>query len=213
MKRWLIYIFLGCSFSMAMAHQADISTTMLLEKSDNNWVLQIRASLTAFQYEVKEEYGDDAYQTPEEFQNLVIQHVKSNLFILFNQQDTAIIQDAFVKLGHETQVVFTLSGVPETINSAYIKNSSFKDIHRNQSALMVLKKDFPKKHFVLNDANGHAASLIVNDSTFQVVLAEKARGTASSSLLIIGFMLVVAVGGGVHFFKSSRQKHVIQALN
>ena len=37
----------------AKAHQADVSTTMLVEKEDNSWVLQISASLTAFQHEIQ----------------------------------------------------------------------------------------------------------------------------------------------------------------
>ncbi|MCF8244262.1 MAG: hypothetical protein K9J37_05610 [Saprospiraceae bacterium] len=47
-----------------------------------------------------------------------------------------------MQLGHETSVVFELAGVPENFSEISVKNSSFKDISRNQSALIVLKKGF-----------------------------------------------------------------------
>lgn len=164
---FVLLILLGC-FSGADAHQPDVSATMLVEKENNQWILQINASLTAYQHEIKEKYTDTGYSTPEEFKELVIKHLSENLIVLFNNQDTAVLQRATVKLGHETMAAFQVIGVPDSIKSLYVKNSSFKSIHRNQCALVLLKKGFSRKQFVLNDKNAHAVNLIVDNAAFEL---------------------------------------------
>lgn len=193
MIKWFIALGLfSCSWA-AQAHQADISTTMIIERDNNQWVVQISAALTAFQYEIKTHYGDSAYATPEAFQELVISHLKDNVSLSFNGKDTARIEHAYVKLGHETNVVFEISGVPADIRSADIRNSSFKDIHRNQSALVLLKKGFSKQQFLLKDANQHTANLVVNGKAFQLAVAKAGNPGLALWLLVPG-LLILATG-------------------
>ncbi|MFK8101108.1 MAG: DUF6702 family protein [Saprospiraceae bacterium] len=148
------------------AHQVDISTTMLVEKEAGTWILQITAALTAFEYEVHRHYSDTAYTTPKEFEELLVRHVRENLILDFNHEQEIIWQNALVKLGHETTVRFELSNVPTDIQTIAVKNASFKNIHRNQSALVLLKKGMTKKQFVLNNANEHKVSLQVEATNF-----------------------------------------------
>lgn len=140
-------------------HQPEISSTMLVEKENGKWILQVRAALTAFEYAIETHYGKDAYKTPEEFNALVIRHLSENLSITFNKNEVIELQNGQVKLGHETNAIFELSNVPKKIKKVMVTNSAFKDIHDNQSALIVLKKGFGKSQFILNNKNKHTARL------------------------------------------------------
>lgn len=149
----------------ANAHRTDVSTIMLIEKENGTWVLQISASLTAFQQEIRTHFSETPYKTPEEFQQMVLEHLKNNLQISFNNEDISFGKGA-VKLGHETMAVFEVFGIPSDIKSARITNSAFKDISRNQSSLLLLKEGFNKEHFVLNNDNQHTLTLKVDGNEF-----------------------------------------------
>jgi hypothetical protein len=195
-------LFLGILFFSwsAKAHQPDVSTTMLIERENNTWVLQISASLTAFQQEVRTHFSETPYKTPAAFKEMVLTHVKNTLDIKLNNMVDISFGKGSVILGHETKVVFEIFGIPADIQSLYVKNEVFKDIHRSQSALVISKDGFTKEHFVLNDANNHTFELEVKGNAFvaiadtkndEVVTSE--ASFTSSSLLIIGFGILGAL--------------------
>ncbi len=178
MKGFLKYLFLCWLISIsigASAHSPDVSTTLIVEESDDHWVLQIRAALTAFEYEVEYHFGAESYATPEEFQELVIQHVQKQTSIYANEIDQVQLLDGVVKLGHETSVTFKLTGIPSELKLLELTNASFKEIPRNQSALMLLKKGFEKNQFRLDRNNQHKARLKISESKFELekFVAEK----------------------------------------
>lgn len=150
----------------ANAHQPDISSTILSEQENTKWILQVRSALTAFEYEIKTHFGDSSFSTPEEFGELVISHMQRNISIISNGDIQAQLTNGKIKLGHETNVVFEVKNIPTNIKSFDITNSGFKDISRNQSALIVVKKGFEKQQFILNNNNDHSVNLIVDNSKF-----------------------------------------------
>ena len=170
------------------AHQADISTTMLVEKENGTWVLQISSSLTAFQHEIRTHFAETPYETPEEFQQMVIEHIKNNLQLSFNDSQNITLGKGDVRLGHETKVVFQVFGIPSDIKSVLVKNTVFDAIHRSQSALVLLKEGFNKEQFVLNDANNHTMELQVNGNEFAEVEEN------NTSLISAGLLLIVIAG-------------------
>ena len=188
MKKYLLLLIVLFS-SLSFAHNPNTSTTMLVEKENNTWVLQISASLTAFQQEIKTHFAETPYKTPEEFQQMVIEHIKNNLNIVFNDSQTITLSKGIVKLGHETKVVFEISGVPLDIKSVFITNSTFKDIYKNQSGLLVLKAGFKKEHFILNNKNSHTLKLIAGDDKF--VVEEKKESSFSTTIVYISLALVL----------------------
>lgn len=188
MKNYLLVLIVLFS-SLSFAHNPNTSTTMLVEKENNTWVLQISASLTAFQQEIKTHFAETPYKTPEEFQQMVIEHIKNNLNIVFNDSQTITLSKGIVKLGHETKVVFEISGVPLDIKSVFITNSAFKDIYKNQSGLLVLKAGFKKEHFILNNKNSHTLKLIAGDDKF--VVEEKKESSFSTTIVYISLALVL----------------------
>ncbi|MGB5434828.1 MAG: hypothetical protein WBM98_02975 [Maribacter sp.] len=195
MKKYMLPL-VAFWFSIAsFAHNPDVSTIMLVEKENNVWVLQISASLTAFQHEVRTHFDETPYKSPEEFQKMVLEHIKNNLEISFNNNREITLGQGIVKLGHETNVVFEVSGIPSEINSVWVENNVFKDISRNQSALFLFKEGFTKEQFVLDNANGHTLALEVRGNKFVVVGTSKASffspyfGLFFIGLLGIGFLL------------------------
>lgn len=168
LKFFILVALMGAS-AIAKAHQPDLSTALLVEQNEGKWVLQIRSSLTAFEYEIENAFGKKAYQTPEEFMALVKTHLKKNIAIELDNSQAVTLQNGQVKLGHETSVTFEISQMPNKFHALSFRNSSFKNISRNQSAFMVFKKDFSKDQFILNNDNQHTVDLMINGNRFETV--------------------------------------------
>lgn len=165
--RVFLTIMLSVLFSFNVkAHDPSYSSTILIEQEDGSWVLQIHSALTAFEHEVHTNYGKDSYKTPEEFNNLVIQHLLKNLSIKSNSKNTVTFKNGYVKLGHESSAVFEVVGIPKKVTKVLFTNSSFKDVHHNQNTLIISKKGFKKQNFLLNDSNQHSVELKVSKSQF-----------------------------------------------
>ena len=204
-----IVVFLGFLFFSitTKAHQPDISTTMLVEKADNTWILQIRASLTAFQQEIKTHFADTPYKTPEEFKAMVLEHITNNLQVIFNEEDESItLKNGYVKLGHETNVVFEISGIPTDIKNIEVKNSSFNDIYKSQSALVILKEGYSKERFILNNKNNYTLKLKTIGNKFIDFQSDK---TNKSSYPLIVLLLIGVMVLGIVFQKKYKRKKVI----
>lgn len=176
------------------AHQPDISSTILVEQSENVWVLQVRAALTAFEYVVEERFGADAYATPEEFRELVVDYVTENVSVRYNDAELAPLKDGGVKLGHEASVTFRVTGIPEDARSLAVSNTTFSNISRNQSALMVLKEGFAKKQFMLDNTNAHTAKLKLSNADFVLVAPGAERSAYLFPLLLIVALLAAVLG-------------------
>ena len=189
-KYFLIQCFLCITLSIN-AHSPDLSSTLLVEESEAKWILQVRAALTAFEYEIENHFGISAYSTPEEFQDLVVPHMTKHILIRTNENKIAKLKNGIVKLGHETSVTFEVMEIPSTFNGIIVTNSSFQTIPRNQSALIVLKKGFDKNQFKLDNNNNHTANLIVNNSKFEMVTAfvEASRFYQSLSMVLGGVLI------------------------
>ena len=190
------------------AHQTETSTTMLVENENKTWVVQISAALTAFQQEIKMHYSETPYKTPEEFKEMVLEYVKRNLEIKLNDNERITLSEGMVKLGHETKVVFEVFGVPQDLKSVFIKNETFKDIHRNQSVLVILKEGFDKKQFILKEANNHQLKLETDGIKFKEV--EEQQISISSLNIILILAVLLAIG---FLFHSIAERKKIRTVN
>ena len=177
--RILILFFALLGTVTASAHQADLSTTMLVERADGAWELHLIASLTAFQYEVQTHYGEDAYATPEAFEELVVEHLQRTIAVRFENREAVTLTPIRVALGHETRVAFSLTGVPETVAGVEVTNTAFADIHRNKSALVVIRPNAEQQHFELTAENGHTAAWGSTPSSPVVALSLSVLGLAA----------------------------------
>ena len=192
MKR-IIIVFSFVFFSiLTKAHQSNISTTMLVEKENNVWILQVRASLTAFQQEIKTNFADTPYKTPEEFKEMVLIHLRNNLKIVLNGEHI-ILEKGFVKLGHETNVVFNVINMPTTIKNLKITNTAFQDIYKSESALVILKEGFTKERFMLNVKNKHSMLLNVDENKFVNANTTETQYATSTFFIILTISLLLLV--------------------
>jgi len=189
MIRRLIFLVVVLFFTLeSKAHQPDVSTTLLIEQSESNWILQIRAALTAFEAEIEYHFGKSSYKTSEEFQDLVRKHMQDKLSVMFNDETPIFLKDGKIKLGHESSITFNISTAPNAIELLKVTNSAFSDIPRNQSALMIIKKGFAKDQFILNNENDHTAQLLVIDSKFELIGTEIVK--TRNHLYIYGMVLL-----------------------
>jgi len=84
-----------------------------------------------------------------------------------------------------------------------LKNQSFEDIDRNQSALIVVKEGFPKRQFMMNAENGHRVKLALGDATIELISPAKDWG----SIYLPGFgFLLLAFSLMVYSYKRSRKE-------
>ncbi len=150
----------------AQAHQPDISTAMLIERENGDWLLQVNCSLTALQYEVTNHFGEDAYSTPEEFQKLVIQHMRENLSLVFNENESAMLDNAYVRLGHASSVVFELNNVPLDFREVAVSMASFKSINKHKCAFGIKQDETSSERVILDETNGHQSQLTKKNAKF-----------------------------------------------
>lgn len=183
-----IAIFLSGISWVAKAHQPDISSTLLVERGENEWVLQVRASLTALEYEIERHYGESSYDSPEAFQHLVLDYMKDNVSIVFNESLPITLSNGIVKLGHETIVAFQVVDAPKILKSLEVTNAAFRDIPRNKVALIVLKEGYAKGQFILSEDNQHSITLEVDDMAFEMVMDTKG---SRKSMLITVFIIIL----------------------
>ncbi|MEL7530762.1 MAG: DUF6702 family protein [Bacteroidota bacterium] len=198
MKYWIAFLFFCWANLGLQAHQPDLSSTMLIEQADKQWSVVVRASLSAFEQEIKLHYPEEKYQSPEDFQALVIRHVQNKLGIVANQGDTLLLRNPIVKLGHESNVIFMLQGMPDELEALSIQNSSFEDIHHSQNALILIKRGLTQKQFILNEYNQHQANVVIEEGQF--VLSQQGQKADFSFALraLLGLLVIIL---GLVFFK------------
>jgi len=185
----LILLMLG--FNVIYAHNPDISSLMIYEQNGKN-ILLIKSSLTAFEGEVDYVFGKNAYKTPEEFNQLVIQHFQKNCFII-SDGDTIKCSNIQVQLGHETNLFAELDNVPNTINSLYVKCALFQDMHHNQCELILTLNGLPQKQYILNNDNQQEVRLKAENNEW--VVFETAKPFYLNSIFLTGaaFLLLVSI--------------------
>ncbi len=186
----------------ANAHQPDISSFTLIEQPAGQWLLRLNASMTAFQYEVKNAYGEDSYASPEEFTQLLLNHLKAQIAIRFNGEDVTM-ENGMVKLGHATAVAFQLSGVPKVVDEVHVKNKGFENIQKSQVIFNIIKEGVDRDHFILNEVNDYQLNVSLLNN--QILLSEtplNGNRTTLAVFIIMAGLLVFLI------FKNTSGKRV-----
>ncbi|WP_339756313.1 hypothetical protein [Algoriphagus aquimarinus] len=165
----IVAVFLWLSASGVSAHQPDISSFTIIEAQPGIWMLQLNASMTAFQYEVRNAYGEDSYASPEEFNQLLLDYLKKQIVIQINDEEVTL-EKGLVRLGHATTVAFELSGVPEEIEEVFVRNYGFKNINKSQVIFSIIKEGMEKEQFLLNGENDFQLHLSLTED--QLLLPE-----------------------------------------
>ncbi|MFZ1748920.1 MAG: hypothetical protein WAU01_01960 [Saprospiraceae bacterium] len=198
---YLILLMLG--FNAMYAHNPDISSLMIYEQNGKS-ILLIKSSLTAFEGEVDFNFGKGAFKTPEEFNQLIIQHFQKNCFVVANG-DTLRFSNPQVQLGHETNLFAELESVPKSIHTLHVKCALFKDMHHNQCELILTINGLPQKQYILNNDNHQEVRLKAENNKW--VVFETSKPFYSNSIFLIGaaFLLLASIIG---FFAIKRQSQL-----
>ncbi|XMO88270.1 hypothetical protein AAFN75_08235 [Algibacter sp. AS12] len=188
---FLMVLLLAVNTTDVFGHNPSHSGTTLHQTEDDKWVLQVSASLTSFETEVHNKFGENSYTTPEEFNALVVKLLLENINVSFNGLDNIQLTEPKVILGHETKVAFLIDKTPTTINLLVIKNSCFGNIYKNQGLLIVASKDGGNQKFTLTNDNNHTVKLKTVDSKFEIVETPQKAQANSSLIWIVGSLFVV----------------------
>lgn len=162
----LLFVILSSKF--IFAHQPDIASTILSQQKNGSWVLQLRGSLLALQQQVRYHYSDTAYTNIEEFKSLTLDYIQKNVSVIANGKKIDLGKPIF-RLGHETNIVFQLKGMPASIDRFTVINSILKDFNKNRNILVVLKEHFQKTQFILSRENNHTVSFLLDNFEFRLV--------------------------------------------
>lgn len=152
--------------SFIFAHRPDISSLMIYEQNGKTFIV-IKTSLTAFEGEINYHYTQNAYKTPQEFNELVIKHFKKSTLVVVNN-DTLTYKNPRIQLGHETTIFAELEKMPKKITSYYVKNRFFKDMPSNQCELILIHKELPKKQIVLDHKNNYEIKLSFENNQWSI---------------------------------------------
>lgn len=188
------------SIVTAKAHQPDISSITLIEQETGDWTVQINAGILGFQYEVESIHGEDSYSSVEEFNQLLLAHLRENIHILVNGEEIELTK-GIVKLGHAATVVFELSEVPAELNKVFIKNEGFKSIHNSQSIFSIAKEGLGGDQFILNEDNNYQVHVALEGD--QIFISETNQGFNWGILVVI--VAIAGVFGLPLYYERLRQ--------
>ncbi len=193
----LVIALIWLSSGTVSAHQPDISSFTIIESQPGLWMLQLNASMTAFQYEVVNAYGENSYSSPEEFNEMLVNYLKKQISIQVNGEEV-MLEKGLVRLGHATTVAFELSGVPEQFDHVFVKNMGFENINKSQIIFSIIKEGMYEDHFILNEENDFQINLSLNED--QVLVADSNSNTIWMTLVAI--VIITAVMGGFIYNKN-----------
>ncbi len=208
MKKINLFVVMLFTTLSALAHGVDISTIVLAEQDDNTWTLQITSSLDAFRKEVRFYFADTPYTTPEMFKEQLLAYCKEKLKISFDNDESVLLDNSFVKLGHETMVYFNHIKLPNDITSLKINGGVFKDISGSKARLLILKKGFERNPLMLNKNNNYTVNLLLKNKKFLLQEKEAELSNTFSQMFILAFG-VIAFMLFVIFKKRNNQKIIL----
>jgi hypothetical protein len=176
--------------NIAFAHQPDLSNLMIYEQNGKK-VLVLKSSLTAFEGEVDFHFKKGAFKSPEEFAALAIKHFTANCFLIINGDSVKLINPRVI-LGHETTIFALLGTMSNEVESIFLKNTFFKDIHNNQCEFILSLKDKPQHQYILNNDNKQEVTLAFENNKWMVI--ENKGSLLKSMYVIIGGVLIIIIG-------------------
>lgn len=201
----IIAIIVILSAHSANAHQPDISSFTLVEQQVGHWMLQMNASMTAFQYEVRNAYGDDSYATPDEFNQLLLKHMKEQVQLKVNGKELTL-KNGLVKLGHATTVAFEIPDFPDEVEEVFVKNTGFENINNSYVVFSIVKNEIDKSSFILSEVNDYKINVVLQNH--EVLIAEIPgnslwRSIVGASIIIGSFIYLVHMSSSKKEFNHS----------
>lgn len=193
MKKISVFLLLSLYSIVLFAHNAQISTMVLVQSNDNKWHLILSTSLTAFQYELKNSNPKLNLENinAEQFQEIILKHLREKIQVEANNKNIPL-KNARVILGHQTDINFELSNMPQNIEKLNIQNLGFSTLRDHYCVLKILRKNGMENNIMLQKDNKFMVSLEAkNDSLVEVVSHNESNSLIYFLvILVIPFLLI-----------------------
>jgi len=173
------------------AHSPDVSGLIFYEEQGQRYVL-LKSALTAFEGEINYRFGKEAYSTPQEFTDLVVQHFKDQCILVLNG-DTVHWSEVGVHLGHETSLRATLDRPAGPIRSLFVRQGFFANTPGNQCAFVLQGPDATSGQWLLNEYNEHELHLKADSGQWVQTTREIPFGFWVAVVLILSIALWMGV--------------------
>lgn len=187
-KLILLSLFLLGSL-LSFAHNPQISSVALVQSQGNKWHLIVSCSLGAYEIELKNNHPNLALDrmNANEFQEMFIEHLMAKINITANKEYKGILKNAKVILGHQTDVNFEVSGLPEKLTNLQIEQSGFSTLKDHYCILKVITLAKESQNFILEKNNDYSITLDYSNNVF----TEK-QGKKSNYWLLV-FPILIAL--------------------
>lgn len=194
--RTILISFLALVSVSTYAHKPNLASFILSKTDDGKYIIQLTGALTGFESQINYHFGKNAYKTPEEFRELVINRF-TNTTSLFIDGKQIGFKNTIVVLGHETKLLTEAIGIPKNANQIKLTNTFFENTSRNQLITMFILDSYPKQKYVLNNKNKQTINIVFENNKWIKNQAES-DNFIYYMLLIVG---LIALSIGIYFKK------------
>lgn len=203
-KKWLIALMVLASFK-TMAHNPQVSSISITQDAaTKKYNLLISVPLLTCQNELSYCYPSIQIDSlsKNQFQELLLNHFKKNIQFIANKNDTLLISNGMLSIGHETQLIFELFGLPQAIHTLRLKYAALSSQYDHFAVLQISLADKTTGKFVFNNDNKYELSLINKNNK---LVEEEIQSASSLPVYLIpviaGVILIIA---GFIFFRKNK---------
>ena len=206
-SKWLITLLVLLSFK-TMAHNPQVSNISInQDAATKKYSLLINVPLLTCENELRNSYPSIQIDSlsKNKFQELLLNHFKKNIQFIANNNDTLLLSKGMLSIGHETQLIFEVSDLPQTVHTLHLKYGALSSQYDHFAILQISLADKTTGKFIFNNGNNYELSLINKNN--QLVLADNQSSLFQPAYLIsviVGVMLIIV---GFIFF--SRRKKLL----
>jgi hypothetical protein len=136
-------------------HTSQISTFALVRDAKGQWTAHLSASLEAFETAL----GKKKFSSAEAFQKSLIQLGKKAIKIKAGVLHPITFTDGQCHLGHQTDLKFTIIGIPPDRDLISVENSFFEDLESHFMVFKVMVGAFESNQVILQSSNRFSAQV------------------------------------------------------
>ncbi|SHJ76520.1 hypothetical protein [Pseudozobellia thermophila] len=195
MKR-IVFVLLMCVFCpFANAHNPQIATMTLAQDPQGHYTLHISSAFDGFRNRLIGNYPEIDVDglTSNEFQKLLVQYLRENISIRGNYDYTAVLGEGAIRLGHQTDIKFKLTGLPEEPTRLQVKLKGLDEASNHHTIFKITGGANGSKNFVLKKANGFEVSIKNTNGTFEQVDNDSDLLWPMASLAVLVLFTLISI--------------------
>lgn len=202
----LLLCFYGLS---ALAHNPQIETMTLAQDQQEHWTLHISSSFDGYRNQLIENYPDINVDelSSDEFQKLLVQYLRENTLIRANFDFEGTLKEGAIRLGHQTDMKFRLTGLPEELTRLDVSLKGFDETSDHHTVFKIITQENTSENFVLKKANGFEVSIKKVDGKFQLAGEEASLFWPVITLAILVLFAVLTISRMFH-----KDKHTLRPV-